>query len=925
MSEALGAPSGPCFLDRQAVMARDDHARQSRRSPVQLLLEQLGLEVERLEGENSGLNQEVSRLREQLLAEMLKKKSTESSMKKSGMSGGESASVGLSQAPSQQYAMKTRIISLGESEVPSYGGSARTEEPGQDSEQRRMRREVSCSPRPEFGRQLSGSRSSKDFLAAAHAWQQAGHLPTKTSEPQNQPPAADQRMPSITTYESRSNAGSRYGSNISALPRGLNESRYGTECGTNVSKGTNLEVGADTQGILRFGTNTSSNCGNVSPRRVFVSEGAAQSPMGRPQLRPVWEPDSKKLLTTLQPPEQRNSLHRKSTVKYGDSYRERSICQHLVARPGSTRQICWDLLSIACMFYDLLVVPMQVFDLPVTPGMRVVDTCTVGFWTLDIPNSFLTGFHSEGITEMRPRRIARAYFRGLFPIDFVICAMDWFVLLNTHSEAADAVGFARLSKWTRMLRMLRLLRAMRLMKLASVWFRLADSIAVYFSEKFLMIVNILNCMLFILVACHLIACGWYAFGTWEGIAAPRGDRHPCFFDGGASSGSTTGTLSAVAYGGDMCHIGSWVDALALDYGTEPSLWYRYLTALHWALTQFTPASMEVVPHNSAERIFAMFTVLLGVVTFSSFVSSITGSMAQMRMINMDRHRLIDSVRRFILNHRLSLDTGMRIHNFVRTNDSRVRKRDVDVSVLNRLPDMLRLDLRREMFLPVLIKHPLFWHHQRCIKDTSLSRICDMAMSEKFLGGEADQCFSYGQRANEMYFVSSGGCRYILGPNSDQQQNTTIHDVMEGSMVAEATLWVVWHYRGSLDTNGTCDLMALNLQRYLNAVAGSSVVRYLGIYARAFAAKLLAKEEGGEDLSDLTTDPDKALELAQKAFDGCDLHSETLTAGIRLTRRRAFFQKLTHSHEVSRFDQQRALSSALSSAAIELPSEADGST
>lgn len=60
---------------------------------------------------------------------------------------------------------------------------------------------------------------------------------------------------------------------------------------------------------------------------------------------------------------------------------------------------------------------------------------------------------------------------------------------------------------------------------------------------------------------HFIACGWYAVGTID-------------FDQG-----------------------SWTDALR----STPSLGYQYTTSLHWSLTQFTPASMEVRRMRSCPR------------------------------------------------------------------------------------------------------------------------------------------------------------------------------------------------------------------------------------------------------------------------------------------------------------------------------------
>eukprot|EP00438_Fugacium_kawagutii_P026712 Skav219970 [mRNA] locus=scaffold2879:389420:443892:+ [translate_table: standard] len=69
------------------------------------------------------------------------------------------------------------------------------------------------------------------------------------------------------------------------------------------------------------------------------------------------------------------------------------------------------------------------------------------------------------------------------------------------------------------------------------------------------------------------------------------------------------------------------------YGMQPtqqSIEYRYATALHWSLTQFTPATVDVHPQNLVERTFAILVLIFGLVLFSSFVSSITASMTQLR-------------------------------------------------------------------------------------------------------------------------------------------------------------------------------------------------------------------------------------------------------------------------------------------------------
>merc|ERR1712061_341712 len=95
---------------------------------------------------------------------------------------------------------------------------------------------------------------------------------------------------------------------------------------------------------------------------------------------------------------------------------------------------------------------------------------------------------------------------------------------------------------------------------------------------------------------HLIACAWYAIGTID----------------------------------EDTTVDTWVKANELE-GT--SILYRYTTSLHWSLTQFTPASMEVYPENGKERLFTVSVITIAMVTFSSFVSAITNAMTQLRNLN----------------------------------------------------------------------------------------------------------------------------------------------------------------------------------------------------------------------------------------------------------------------------------------------------
>merc|ERR1719159_2081419 len=93
---------------------------------------------------------------------------------------------------------------------------------------------------------------------------------------------------------------------------------------------------------------------------------------------------------------------------------------------------------------------------------------------------------------------------------------------------------------------------------------------------------------------HLVACVWVVIGRLD----------PSDTDTGAT----------------------WLDlATSPIKGTynEFDVQYQYTTALHWALTQMTPGSMQVFPTNSQERVYNVFILLFCMMVFSSLVSSLS--------------------------------------------------------------------------------------------------------------------------------------------------------------------------------------------------------------------------------------------------------------------------------------------------------------
>merc|ERR1712194_596610 len=121
--------------------------------------------------------------------------------------------------------------------------------------------------------------------------------------------------------------------------------------------------------------------------------------------------------------------------------------------------------------YDIVTIPLIVFDLPQTSPWLAMDWLTTVFWTIDMCNTFFIGYFTEEcIVEMRLAFIARTYAKSWLSLDIVIVASDWVtqILQLLGEKSVDAFGVLRAGKTARLSRLLRMFRLIRVVKLLGV-------------------------------------------------------------------------------------------------------------------------------------------------------------------------------------------------------------------------------------------------------------------------------------------------------------------------------------------------------------------------------------------------------------------------------------------------------------------------
>lgn len=520
---------------------------------------------------------------------------------------------------------------------------------------------------------------------------------------------------------------------------------------------------------------------------------------------------------------------------------EPSFLDKFVSAPGSLQRVLWDLLGMLMIGYDLIFIPLQAFEPRPTVVTDFLSWFTTCYWTLDIPFSFLVGFHTKGIVEMRTVQIAKKYVKGWFAFDVIVVLVDW--VMSTVITSGDP-------QIRRSLRFLRMIRLLRLFKVAGL---LNDMMKRIKSEPLLIMLGIVKLIIFIMSVNHLIACGWF----WVGEVSD-----PLFDD-------------------------TWIKKNDL---VDASIGYQYSTALHWSLTQFTPASMEVVPRNTMERTYNVITLIFAMVTFSSFVSSITNAMTRLRNLNSERMDQQSVLRQYLVQNQISSDLTTQIYGFLEKSAEHKTVKRVhqgDVSLLQRLPKNLQDLLQSEVFAPILVVHPFFACFTK-VYPKGMHRLYRFALEECSIS-TGQELFTMGEAADRMHFVVKGMFSYTLGVMGEGYDSCST--VKVGSWLCEQALWIEWRHCGQLVSvkhSEVLDVKATKFQSIVRRelVGVSEPCKYAALFAEY--ADYLARRKR---LTDLCQDLIAIEELADEAWAAA---MTTTRNSVENLRKRNSLKGLGHS-------------------------------
>jgi hypothetical protein len=428
---------------------------------------------------------------------------------------------------------------------------------------------------------------------------------------------------------------------------------------------------------------------------------------------------------------------------------------------------------------------------------------------------------------MDPWLIAVNYIKGWFTLDITLVISE--VLVTALKS--NGPGFLRFGRGVS--RGMRVVRMIRLVKLRRIMADIMDRIP---SEYARTVLRVLKLLMFIIMLNHYIACGWYWLGTSQ----------------------------------ESEHNMTWVryQQTVHQETSDGSVWYFYTTSLHWSLTQFTPASMEVYPTNKVERTYSVCVLMFALVTFSSFVSTITSSVTHLQHINARRLHNQVLLRRYLSERRISAALVLRVCHYSqiyqRSQGGMERKTSEDkVEALKILPSSMRQEIRWEAHSPAVLAHPFFFQYN-VASPSACKEVCAQAISEVSLV-VGQELFTQTKAVKQMVFVLEGSLTYSYPANLFAMHKESVGKHM---WACELAMWAerVDLY-GPFAASCCCGVLLLSVSEF-HSIAKSFPSSFLGAacYAERFIehATEVAKDNRWKTV--LCNSFDLVHEMAHLSFD-----------------------------------------------------------
>eukprot|EP00602_Paraphysomonas_sp_CaronLab_P011332 CAMPEP_0185040618 /NCGR_PEP_ID=MMETSP1103-20130426/38884_1 /TAXON_ID=36769 /ORGANISM="Paraphysomonas bandaiensis, Strain Caron Lab Isolate" /LENGTH=940 /DNA_ID=CAMNT_0027579995 /DNA_START=676 /DNA_END=3498 /DNA_ORIENTATION=+ len=254
-----------------------------------------------------------------------------------------------------------------------------------------------------------------------------------------------------------------------------------------------------------------------------------------------------------------------------------------IINPYSRWKVDFDLMIVVCTVLTIITSSLRIgFDIKNSEAWHIYDVLIDVIFLVDIFFGFITAFEQPDFTlNTDHRSIASRYLRGWFAIDLASGFPFSFLL---SQSGLQLLKFLKIVRIVRVIRIVKVLRASRLLKVLKYSQR-GDVRRVPFSNLRAQTMKFLQMFFGICLFTHVFACGWAR------LTLKRDDGQ------------------------------TWSDSERSRVSDD--LYSKYIAAVYWIFTTSTSVGYgDIVPENDAERIYALFVMLIGCLVVAFFVSQV---------------------------------------------------------------------------------------------------------------------------------------------------------------------------------------------------------------------------------------------------------------------------------------------------------------
>jgi len=435
----------------------------------------------------------------------------------------------------------------------------------------------------------------------------------------------------------------------------------------------------------------------------------------------------------------------------------------------------------------------------------------VSFWTCDMPISFFKGYiKKNGQQEVRLKQIARHYLSTGFLLDVLLLSIEWLNFLMWALDSRKAF-----QQFAKSLRMLRYLRSLRAGKLSILSRRLMASCR---AAETVAMVRVLLQVCAMLLMCHIVACSWYFLGS----LSDDEDRWPVEYKATRE---------------------------------ERSAEFIYMLCLQWVLSQLGFGCTYVNPDNSTESTFAVVVAMICMIAMTLWLADIVTTLMwiheRKREVNCQEHIMNDYLRQKEVSFELQDRLWRVLKKKMQVQDQFVEEESV--ALIRNLPAMLDLELRAEVFVRVLTRHPFFGTYGVSGADprAMLNLIRRHATRSELLD-DKQELFAEREYAEKMHFVVHGCMLYCF-----KYQRM---EIKQHQWLGEPGLWLMWEHAGYALAVTPCSVVQVECALFREIVRVD--LPEARKYAKAFCLYAqLRKHHMNDVLPDVLT----AGIMAQEAF------------------------------------------------------------